>query len=46
MNTAYWFLLVPIVALDSYISVEEVQKWFPYVYEFPLCQTRTTLTLR
>jgi hypothetical protein len=46
MNVAYWFLLAPIVALDGYVSMKELQKWFPYVWESHIARTCRTLTTR
>ena len=38
MNVVYWFVLAPIVALDGYISMRNIQTWLPYVSCFLLSE--------
>ncbi|KAL8915823.1 MAG: hypothetical protein Q9172_006636 [Xanthocarpia lactea] len=44
MNVAYWFLLAPIVALDGYISMRNLQTWLPYVLYYHISRFRKVLS--
>ncbi|KAL8751470.1 MAG: hypothetical protein Q9184_006058, partial [Pyrenodesmia sp. 2 TL-2023] len=43
MPVSYWFLLAPIIALDGYVSMGDIQKWLPWTSIFRIWQAGYTI---